>query len=102
MTRCHGWVDQAPVDNKKRRSTSGTSGKANGIGKTKNKAVSRKQQIQRLKDEFTMRQTHMEFLIGSLAPDGPLFSIQSTEIESEMEHLKSIKTELTRLMSQSG
>jgi hypothetical protein len=97
MTRCHGWVDTNPVDSKKRKSASGA-GVAK-VSKTKSavKVMSKKQQVAQLRDEWAKRKAHLANLTHDLAPDGPLFAIACTQIQAEMQTLKSIQTEWSKL-----
>jgi len=98
MTRCHGWIDPGPTD-KKRRSTHSTgAGKVSGVSKAKSKP-SKKQQLAKLKQEWIDRKAHMESLTRSLAAEGPLMSIQLTQIQAEIQTLEVINAEMTKLMS---
>lgn len=99
MTRCHGWVDTAPNPDKKRRSTTSSGSGKNGITKSKNKMPSKKQQIATLKQQWAERKAAMEQLCKMLAPDGPLFSMQITQIQHETELIAQISAEISRLSS---
>ncbi|RDI83261.1 hypothetical protein Vi05172_g6476 [Venturia inaequalis] len=99
MTRCHGWVDTAPNPDKKRRSTTSSGSGKNGITKSKNKMPSKKQQIATLKQQWSERKAAMEQLCKMLAPDGPLFSMQITQIQHETELIAQISAEISRLSS---
>jgi hypothetical protein len=96
MTRCHGWIDHNPQDSKKRRSGSSSAMKVNKV-KSSTKVLSKKQQIAQLKDEWAKRKANLEELTHSLAPDGPLFAIALTQINNEMQTLKSIQVEWSKL-----
>jgi hypothetical protein len=98
MTRCHGWVDHNQQDGKKRRSAATAATGGAKVSKSKSSKVpSKKQQIARLNDEWIKRKANLEDLARSLAPDGPLFSIALTQINNEMQTLKSIQTEWAKL-----
>ncbi|TID18283.1 putative c2h2 finger domain protein [Venturia nashicola] len=100
MTRCHGWVDTAPNPDKKRRPTTSSGSGKNGITKpNKNKMPSKKQQIAALKQQWAERKAAMEQLCKMLAPDGPLFSMQITQIQHETELIAQISAEISRLSS---
>lgn len=95
MTRCHGWVDHNPLEGKKRKSAGAGIAK---VSKTKSaKVTSKNHQIARLRDEWAKRKAHLEDLTRNLAPDGPLFAIALTQINAEMQTLKSIQTEWSKL-----
>ncbi|QDS75977.1 hypothetical protein FKW77_004165 [Venturia effusa] len=99
MTRCHGWVDTAPNPDKKRRSTTSSGSGKNGITKSKAKMPSKKQQITTLKQQWAEHKATMEQLCRTLAPDGPLFSMQITRIQHETELIAQISAEISRLSS---
>jgi len=101
MTRCHGWIDHNPLDSKKRKSTSAGITKTSK-SKSTSKAASKKQQISQLRDEWAKRKAHLEDLTRNLAPDGPLFAIALTQINAEMQTLKSIQTEWSKLTGRSN
>jgi hypothetical protein len=65
--------------------------------KTSAKVISKKQQIAHLHSEWAKRKAHLESMTHDLTPDAPLFDISFTEISNEMQTLKSIQTELSKL-----
>jgi hypothetical protein len=103
MTRCHGWVESGPVDNKKRRSTvHPSSGKANGVSKTKIKAPSRKQQVAKLRQEYFDRKVAMQSLVDGLNLEGPLTSMRMARIQSELQTLGDIMDAIHKLEGRAG
>jgi hypothetical protein len=102
MTRCHGWVDSGPADNKKRRSINSSSGKVIGVSKMKNKAPSRKQQIVKLRQEYFDRKTAMEALMSGLDPEGPLASMRIAQIQADLQTLSAINEALQKLERRPG
>ncbi|KAF2418485.1 hypothetical protein EJ08DRAFT_52963 [Tothia fuscella] len=101
MTRCHGWVDIGPMDNKKRR-THSVGGKVNGVSKPKNKAPSRKQQIVKLRQEYFDRKAAMEDLVAGLDPEGPLNSMRIAQIQADLQTLGAINEALAKLERRPG
>jgi hypothetical protein len=102
MTRCHGWVDNGSVDNKKRRSIHSNNGKVNGVSKPKSKATSRKQQIIKLRQEYFDRKTAMEALVSGLDPMGPLGSMRLAQIQADLQALRAIDEALQKLERRPG
>ncbi|KIW00244.1 hypothetical protein, variant [Verruconis gallopava] len=98
MTRCHGWVDQNPQEGKKRRSaTTSSSGSKANKAKASTKLPSKRQQIMQLKAEWAKRKENLEKLTKGLEFDGPLFAIALTQINSEMQTMRSIQLEVSKL-----
>jgi hypothetical protein len=102
MTRCHGWVDNGPVDNKKRRSIQSTGGKLTGISKTKTKTPSKKQQILKLRQEWFDRKAAMEALVQGLAAEGPLTDMRLAQIQADVHTLGAINEALAKLERRPG
>jgi hypothetical protein len=96
MSRCHGWIDHNPQETKKRKPTGAGVAKTTKHNST-TKAFSKKQQIAHLNSEWAKRKANLEIMTRDLSPDAPLFAISFTEITNEMQTLRSIQTELSKL-----
>jgi hypothetical protein len=102
MTRCHGWVDNGPVDNKKRRSLQSNGGKLSNVSKAKTKAPTKKQQIAKLRQEWFDRKAAMEALVQSLAAEGPLTDMRLAQIQADVQTLGAINEALAKLERRPG